>query len=622
MKLFRIFSFIFLLVASLWVAPLAFAGDPKPTIRDDAFHASYVSQSIPDPIQIEAGTARDVTIRFKNTGTTTWPASGPRYVSAYTVEDRYRDSLFATDDWVSPKQTPAISKTTAPGEIAELVLPLRAPSTPGSYVERFYLAAENYSWMDNGYFFLKIEVLPKQTPTTPPVVEQPDETPNESASGTAIRAQRGLYAPRRVSLAGGKTTEVTVMFRNTGDVVWNDYGLIANLPDMNGTPGTFADASWKGNQMIMTATEPIAPGERLVHRFTMTAPTKQGSYTLEIRPVVDGEPIDEIAPIAVTVTSDAYFGGTGPIFEDPIDLTLETARLEEEPYIRVGLWKNPEETVRFRAIGDDFLVYKGLAQVGEIPQGSIAAIGYDASLQAFTYSPPRSARERPIRQARYIRLVPKHDPHALFELVNMDRDYQNNNYNTYHGSMEYRLTEDKEDRYVINELLFEDYVEGIGETSNGAPIEMIKANLVAARTYAYVTMQGTKHDKRFFDVVAHTGDQLYLGAERETISPNVVAAAQATRGYMVTYDGNVVVTPYFGNSDGRTRSWAEVWGGNRPWLQSVSATYDARDGKRLFGHGVGMSQRDAAYRAEEEGLSWRQLVKYYYTDVRIQKMYD
>jgi SpoIID/LytB domain protein len=176
--------------------------------------------------------------------------------------------------------------------------------------------------------------------------------------------------------------------------------------------------------------------------------------------------------------------------------------------------------------------------------------------------------------------------------------------------------------YGINELSFEDYMAGMGENSNAAPIEYLKSQAVAQRTYAYFTQQNTgKHDTRNFDVVATTGDQLYLGANNEPLMSNFLNAVAATRGVMVTYNNEVVITPYFGNSDGRTRSWSEVWGGNKPWLVSVPATYDARDGKKLFGHGVGMSQRDAAYRADEEGVDWVTLLKYYYTGTEVHKIY-
>jgi peptidoglycan hydrolase-like amidase len=100
-----------------------------------------------------------------------------------------------------------------------------------------------------------------------------------------------------------------------------------------------------------------------------------------------------------------------------------------------------------------------------------------------------------------------------------------------------------------------------------------------------------------------------------------VEAVKATRGSFITYDNAVVITPYFGHSNGKTKSWQQVWGGApKPWLVSVKAGYDK--GRKQFGHGVGMSQRDAAIRADKEKLDWQSLVKYYYKGVEIKQLYQ
>jgi len=297
------------------------------------------------------------------------------------------------------------------------------------------------------------------------------------------------------------------------------------------------------------------------------------------------------------------------------------ARLETEPYIRVGLWKNPDNNVAFVSADDNYIVYAGDEQQGILTKNSPATISYVAGTYAFASS------ELNITSHSYIRLVPETNAHAIFELTNYSRlvswkgPY---NFNSYRGGVEYRLTNDGlNNLYIINELLYEDYVAGIAETSNASPIEYIKALLTAARTYAYyVAEHSTKHDKRFFDVVATTGDQLYLGYRSEALMPRVKQAQDATRGYMISYNNDIVITPYFGNSDGRTRDWTDVWGGTKkPWLVSVPAIYDKRDNKKMYGHGVGMSARDAAYMAEEENKKYEDILKYYYSGVEVVLMY-
>ena len=81
-----------------------------------------------------------------------------------------------------------------------------------------------------------------------------------------------------------------------------------------------------------------------------------------------------------------------------------------------------------------------------------------------------------------------------------------------------------------------------------------------------------------------------------------------------------MISPYYSNSDGRTRDWTEVWGGGeKPWLQSVMAEYDK--GKTLWGHGVGMSARDANKRAADQGLNYKELLEYYYRGTEVERFW-
>jgi stage II sporulation protein D len=51
----------------------------------------------------------------------------------------------------------------------------------------------------------------------------------------------------------------------------------------------------------------------------------------------------------------------------------------------------------------------------------------------------------------------------------------------------------------------------------------------------------------------------------------------------------------------------------------VEAVYDK--GKKMWGHGVGMSTQDALQRATKDGWTYEQLLKHYYTGVEIEKIY-
>ena len=84
------------------------------------------------------------------------------------------------------------------------------------------------------------------------------------------------------------------------------------------------------------------------------------------------------------------------------------------------------------------------------------------------------------------------------------------------------------------------------------PAEALKAQAVAARTYAITTASGGDG----FDQYADTRSQVYRGVAAET--PTTDAAVAATRGQVVTYDGEPVVTYFFSTSGGADRERREL----------------------------------------------------------------
>ena len=103
---------------------------------------------------------------------------------------------------------------------------------------------------------------------------------------------------------------------------------------------------------------------------------------------------------------------------------------------------------------------------------------------------------------------------------------------------------------AINAVSLEDYVAGVvaRESPSSWPAEALKAQAVAARTYAITTSKAGAG----FDHYADTRSQVYGGVAAETESTN--AAVAATRGQVVTYEGEPVVTFFFSTSGGRTEN--------------------------------------------------------------------
>lgn len=611
-----IFFLNFVLLGTVLLPFSVQAATPQVTVRDSAYSATLVNQSVPDPVSIQAGSSKTVVFTFKNTGTATWTSTGNRFVSAHTMEPRERKSIFFASDWTTTKQTGKIPGTIKPGQTGKLSVTFKVPSgtKPGEYIEKFYLAAENYSWVKNGYFFVKIKVTPASIDSGSNSSNLPTPVPVETSA-----ANRVFLNPKTVSVAGGEPITLRFGYQNIGKSEWTT-GVIEQTSATN-----FADPSWSSRQIAFTRNIAIPKDSFWRDEFVFRAPAKAGTYEAKFKVSMKGEnPTSATFTIPVTVTGDALSGYTEPFAGSAApgyEFLNESPRLAAEPRIRVGLWKEPtNNTAILQSAEDDYNVLDASGVLGVLPKGQVGTMSFKAGVYSF------QSEAVTVSSTSFIRVEPISNSHAIMVITNYERKISGKstkNFNKYRGALELRQARDENNTlYVINDLNFEDYMAGMGENSNASPLEYLKAQAVAQRTYAYFVQNTSKHDSRYFDVVAHTGDQLYLGANNEPEMPRFIDAVNATRGMMVTYNNDVVITPYFGNSDGSTRSWTQVWGGAaKPWLVPVAATYDERDNKKMFGHGVGMSQRDAAIRAEEENLDWVQLIKYYYTGVELHKIY-
>jgi SpoIID/LytB domain protein len=142
---------------------------------------------------------------------------------------------------------------------------------------------------------------------------------------------------------------------------------------------------------------------------------------------------------------------------------------------------------------------------------------------------------------------------------------------SYRGVLEFAPTAFK-GLSVVNTVGLDDYLQGVvpAESPASWPAEALKAQAIAARTYAITT---AKSDD--FDHYADTRSQVYKGVGIETASTN--AAVAATRGQIVTYNGAPVVTYFFSTSGGRTEDVENTTLGDepKPWLKSVEDEYDS-----------------------------------------------
>jgi stage II sporulation protein D len=150
----------------------------------------------------------------------------------------------------------------------------------------------------------------------------------------------------------------------------------------------------------------------------------------------------------------------------------------------------------------------------------------------------------------------------------------------YRGALEFRPS-GFQGLAVINAVGLEDYVRGVvsRESPSGWPAEALKAQAVAARTYAITTSKGGDG----YDQYPDTRSQVYGGVSAET--PATDAAVGATAGQVVTYQGQPVVTYFFSTSGGRTEDVENTPLGDlpKPWLKSVDDPYDDTSPRHRWG---------------------------------------
>ena len=144
----------------------------------------------------------------------------------------------------------------------------------------------------------------------------------------------------------------------------------------------------------------------------------------------------------------------------------------------------------------------------------------------------------------------------------------------YRGAIEIRRT--RAGRLTaINDLDLERYLYGVikGEIDPRWPPEAVKAQAVAARTLALENLASSrgKYAGEGYTLRATTDSQVYLGVGGE--DPGATAAVDATRGMVVTFQGQPIFAAYHSNSGGHTEDSENVWGTPHPYLRGVPDPY-------------------------------------------------
>ena len=205
------------------------------------------------------------------------------------------------------------------------------------------------------------------------------------------------------------------------------------------------------------------------------------------------------------------------------------------------------------------------------------------------------------------------------------------NYNKFRGNIEIKYSPKSKKIWVINDVLLEDYLRGLAETVQGDPLEFLKALMVSSRSYAIFHLQnnGKYGKEEIFHLKNTSSDQLYKGYAREDFAPDIVKAAEETRGQIAVFNDKPIRALYSSGAPESTRDACSIFGSGfcdksydylRGGIPSPAGASYKRTSCDQVNHCVGLMADGARYLAKQD-KTWQEILKYYYQGIEIKKLY-
>jgi peptidoglycan hydrolase-like amidase len=557
----------------------------------NAYTFSIVSQSAYPTLN--PGEKKSVSLVIKNTGITNW------YKDIFhlaTVGDK--ESSFADSSWASKNRINMTADKVAPGENATFNFTITAPSTAGLTKERFALVADGIGWTaDIGIFW---------NFTVNSVVNNTNNTPAVSTSGFDDFAY--VSQSPYITLNPGATQQVWLEVKNTGTKIWKkDDATPVRLATAN--PRDRSSSFIASNRVAMDK-DIVNPGENVRFTFNITAPSEAKVYKEYFTLVRDGV---------------SWFKDIGIYWQATVNPTVaqqDTNQTQNNTNAVLVNIPAGTQTVRVSANGPFIVVNSAESKIAEGGSGDTVTAFYKDGKNYFSINGGQ------LKEASgWTRIVPWAPQTILTIDSYTDRPAWNQsiNDNKFKGAIEVRYSAKNHKLWVIDDLNLEDYLKGVSEPLDSAGYEYVKSAVIAERSYIYYHLKsGGRWPDDFITLKnsrnGNGDDQIYQGYNFTVRANNIPRAVDDTLGQVVTYNGNPILTPYYTQSDGRTRSISEVWGSRQsdyPWLVSVPDPWSA--GQPMLGHGVGMSGRGARGMAND-GKKYDEILKYFYTGTGIGKI--
>jgi uncharacterized membrane protein len=502
---------------------------------------------------LHPGEATKVEVVLENTGNVTWTNSGDNKTE---LKDLGSSSLVDSTVLASLEEDEV-----APGEEGTFEFEIKAPSVGGSYTLYYAPVIEDSNAIQASSSRLSIQVT------------------GSAEDASITNASDDLF------FETGESRYLWITVENTSKEKWDaeDFTLDFDLPE--GVEVLHQKVVLKG----------ISTGISTKVYFQVQAPEEAGDYSISLRPQLDEQDlISSDYEIEITVGDEEVLSASQ--YENPIRILLTPDDQAEKTIL------SSEDSFSLYDDSSFIKTFSASSRVGVTLEGD----GFLISSGSYKWKVDGPVRLTPSND-EVMRVL------TMKQLASWDTSI---NDNKFRGTIEiYNLDGEA---ILINELPLEEYLKGLAEETNDTPEQKREAMAILARSYAYFYMT---QDEKFEGMPYHLDDdpatsQKYLGYGYELRHPNIPEAVEDTEGIIVTYDDEVIKTPYFSRSDGvATKSAEEVWGWTHtPYLVSVADEWC--DSDAFWGHGVGLSGCGAKAMAQA-GYSFEEIIKYYYTGVEL-----
>lgn len=516
---------------------------------------------------LKKGEESEVSIAIKNTGNVTWVRDGLNKMMLGTQQPQDRISMILTRP--STRFAGLDKKEVQPGETATFNFKVKAPKTEGIYREYFAPVIEGQTWLPYKQKYFELYVY-------------------DSLYSAKFLSGNSYYA------LPGDTKKFTFEFQNLGGATWAKSGKDKLSVEVG------AEKTIKVKDVKIEQSQ-ILPGQTAKVTVSIQTPSKEGTYKLLLTPKLGSTNLLKEGQQITVLVSKNPKSEQNPTTTGKVDQTIRVAiSFTGDPIISAD---------------GGFSVYDGATNLANFLKDEKVTVTYESG----------KFKVKGNKVAFALSSGPKFvaTSGAVLRIDNYEhRPAWNTKYNDneYLGTLEVQRFNDA--LVVVNDLKTEDYLKGLAEIDADEPFEKIKSVITLARSYAtYYSNVAQKFPGAPYDLTDDPErSQKYLGYGFHKRNPTGVRAVEATLGKIVTYNGKIIKTPYFSSDDGRTRSAQEVWGWtDTPWLVSVKDP--GCEGKKMAGHGVGLSGCGAKYLADQ-GKKYDEIIKYFFKGVELANISD